>query len=281
MNAGTLEIPCEIPAGARNPVEPFLRMDRMPHIWCPACGIGTTVNCFTRALEESKANLDKVAIVSGIGCTGRVAGYANLDSFHTTHGRAIPFATGLKLSNPELQVVVYSGDGDLFAIGGNHFIHAARRNMDLKVICVNNLTYAMTGGQTGPSTPGQTISATSPYGVFEPAFNLVQLAEAAGAAYVARWTTYHVKQLSPLHGRDPQEEGLLLHRSAVALPHALPAPQQNGRRPGRHEVLQRGQQDSPRRAHRRCCAHQIRRDHRGQICGPRPSRITSSSCKLR
>jgi 2-oxoglutarate ferredoxin oxidoreductase subunit beta len=145
MNASTLEIPCEIPADAHNPVEPFLRMDRMPHIWCPACGIGTTVNCFTRALEESHANLDKVAIVSGIGCTGRVAGYANLDSFHTTHGRAIPFATGLKLANPELQVVVYSGDGDLFAIGGNHFIHAARRNMDLKVICVNNLTYAMTG----------------------------------------------------------------------------------------------------------------------------------------
>ena len=196
MNEMTLEIPCEIPEGARNPVEPFLRMDRMPHIWCPGCGIGTTVNCFTRALLGSKANLDKVAIVSGIGCTGRVAGYAALDSFHTTHGRAIPFATGLKLANPELQVVVYSGDGDLFAIGGNHFIHAARRNMDLKVICVNNLTYAMTGGQTAPTTPSHVISATAPYGVFEPAFNLVQLAEAAGAAYVARWTTYHVKQLS-------------------------------------------------------------------------------------
>jgi 2-oxoglutarate ferredoxin oxidoreductase subunit beta len=171
-------------------------MDRMPHIWCPGCGIGTTVNCFTRALLDSKANLDKVAVVSGIGCTGRVAGYANLDSFHTTHGRALPFATGLKLANPELQVVVYSGDGDLFAIGGNHFIHAARRNMDLKVICVNNLTYAMTGGQTAPTTPDHVISATSPYGVFEPSFNLVALAEAAGASYVARWTTYHVKQLS-------------------------------------------------------------------------------------
>ena len=207
MNATTLEIPCEIPAGAHNPVEPFLRMDRMPHIWCPGCGIGTTVNCFTRALLESKANLDKVAVVSGIGCTGRVAGYANLDSFHTTHGRAIPFATGLKLSNPELQVVVYSGDGDLFAIGGNHFIHAARRNMDLKVICVNNLTYAMTGGQTAPTTPGQIISATSPYGVFEPAFNLVQLAEAAGAAYVARWTTYHVKQLARSMGEILNKKG--------------------------------------------------------------------------
>ena len=196
MNEAVLEIPMEIPPDARNPVEPFLRMDRMPHIWCPGCGIGTTVNCFTRALEASKANLDKVAVVSGIGCTGRVAGYAALDSFHTTHGRAIPFATGLKLSNPELQVVVYSGDGDLFAIGGNHFIHAARRNMDLKVICVNNLTYAMTGGQTAPTTPSKVISATNPYGVFEPAFNLVALAEAAGASYVARWTTYHVKQLS-------------------------------------------------------------------------------------
>jgi len=191
-----MECVMEIPADAQNPVEPFLRMDRMPHIWCPGCGIGTTVNRFTRALLSSKADLDKVAIVSGIGCTGRVAGYANLDSFHTTHGRAIPFATGLKLANPALQVVVYSGDGDLFAIGGNHFIHAARRNMDLKVICVNNLTYAMTGGQTAPTTPSHVVSATSPYGVFEPAFNLVQLAEAAGAAYVARWTTYHVTQLA-------------------------------------------------------------------------------------
>ena len=186
----------DIPLDAVNPVEPYLRSERIPHIWCPGCGIGTTVNCFARALDNSKANLQKVAIVSGIGCTGRVAGYADLDSFHTTHGRAIPFATGLKLANPELQVVVYSGDGDLFAIGGNHFIHAARRNMDLKVICVNNLTYAMTGGQTGPATPDHVVSTTSPYGVFEPAFNLVQLAEAAGAAYVARWTTFHVKQLS-------------------------------------------------------------------------------------
>ena len=196
MNETALEAACQVEAQPQNPVEPFLRMDRMPHIWCAGCGIGTTVNCFTRALLDSKADLQNVAVVSGLGCTGRVAGYMNLDSFHTTHGRAIPFATGLKLANPDLQVVVYSGDGDLFAIGGNHFIHAARRNMDLKVICVNNLTYAMTGGQTGPATPSHVISATSPYGVFEPAFNLVQLAEAAGAAYVARWTTYHVKQLA-------------------------------------------------------------------------------------
>lgn len=180
----------------RNPVEDFLRMDRMPHIWCPGCGIGTTVNCFARALLESKTDLNKVAVVSGIGCTGRVAGYVKLDSFHTTHGRAIPFATGLKLANPSLQVVVYSGDGDLFAIGGNHLIHAARRNLDIKVICVNNFIYAMTGGQTAPTTPGTALTSTAPYGVYEPAFNLVQLVESAGASYVARWTTYHVRQLS-------------------------------------------------------------------------------------
>jgi len=179
-----------------NPVERFLRTERMPHIWCPGCGIGTTVNCFARALIDSKVDLDQVAIVSGIGCTGRVAGYLKLDSFHTTHGRAIPFATGLKLANPSLQVVVYSGDGDLFAIGGNHLIHAARRNIDLKVICVNNLIYAMTGGQTAPTTPAAAVTTTAPYGVYEPAFNLPALAEAAGASYVARWTTFHVRQLA-------------------------------------------------------------------------------------
>jgi 2-oxoglutarate/2-oxoacid ferredoxin oxidoreductase subunit beta len=179
-----------------NPVEPFLRSERMPHIWCPGCGIGTTVNCFTRALIDSKIDLKNLAIVSGIGCTGRVAGYTNLDSFHTTHGRAIPFATGLKLANPKLNVVVYSGDGDLFAIGGNHLIHAARRNVDLKVICVNNLIYAMTGGQTAPTTPGDVITSTSPYGTYDPAFNLPYLVEAAGAVYVARWTTFHVRQLA-------------------------------------------------------------------------------------
>ncbi|MBI5883586.1 MAG: 2-oxoacid:ferredoxin oxidoreductase subunit beta [Elusimicrobia bacterium] len=180
---------------AENPVLPYLRQDRLPHIWCPGCGIGSTVNCFARALTESKLDLDKVAIVSGIGCTGRVAGYMNLDSFHTTHGRAIPFATGLKLGNPSLKVVVYSGDGDLFAIGGNHFVHAARRNMDLTVICINNGTYGMTGGQVAPTTPLGATQTTMPYGNFEPSFNLPFLAEACGAVYVSRWTVFHVRQL--------------------------------------------------------------------------------------
>ena len=178
-----------------NPVERYLRSERIPHIWCPGCGIGTTVNCFTRAIDESGIPMDRLAVVSGIGCTGRVAGYMHVDSFHTTHGRAIPFATGLKLAAPEMKVVVYSGDGDLFAIGGNHFIHAARRNIDMTVICVNNLTYGMTGGQLTPTTPEEAIASTSPYGNFEQPFNLPYLAESCGAVYVARWTTYHVTHL--------------------------------------------------------------------------------------
>ncbi|HEY1207592.1 MAG: thiamine pyrophosphate-dependent enzyme [Bryobacteraceae bacterium] len=190
-----------------NPVEPFLRTERIPHIWCPGCGIGTTVNCFARALLESKMDLNRVALVSGIGCTGRVAGYVALDSFHTTHGRAIPFATGLKLANPNLEVVVYSGDGDLTAIGGNHLIHAARRNMDIKVICVNNLIYAMTGGQTAPTTPATAITTTAPYGCYEPAFDLPSLVAAAGASYVARWTTFHVRQVTKAMSEMFQRRG--------------------------------------------------------------------------
>lgn len=178
-----------------NPVERYLRTDRMPHIWCPGCGIGTTVNCFTRAIDESGIPMDRLAVVSGIGCTGRVAGYMHVDSFHTTHGRAIPFATGLKLAAPDMKVVVYSGDGDMFAIGGNHFIHAARRNVDMTVICVNNLTYGMTGGQLTPTTPEEAIASTTPYGNYEHPFNLPYLAESCGAVYVARWTTYHVTQM--------------------------------------------------------------------------------------
>jgi len=179
-----------------NPVEQVLRMDRMPHIWCPGCGIGTTVNCFARAIESCRIDLDKLAVVSGIGCTGRVAGYLRLDSFHTTHGRAIPFATGLKLASPDLKVVVYSGDGDLIAIGGNHFIHAARRNVDITVICVNNFNYAMTGGQVAPTTPVDAVGTTAPLGVLERPFNLPFLAESCGAVYVARWTSYHVRQVT-------------------------------------------------------------------------------------
>jgi 2-oxoglutarate ferredoxin oxidoreductase subunit beta len=181
---------------SKNPIEDILRMDRIPHIWCPGCGIGTVVTSFAEALKKSKLDLDKVAVVSGIGCTGRVAGYVKLDSFHTTHGRAIPFATGLKLANPDLKVVVFSGDGDIFGIGGNHFIHAARRNMDITVICVNNFNYAMTGGQVAATTPMEANASTAPYGNFEGSFSVPYLAEAAGATYVARWTALHLRRVT-------------------------------------------------------------------------------------
>ncbi len=178
-----------------HPLEEYLRVDRLPHIWCPGCGLGVILSAFLRGLLKSGLTLDKVAVVSGIGCTGRAAGYIKLDSFHTTHGRAIPFATGLKLANPELSVVVFSGDGDLAAIGGNHLIHAARRNIDLTVLCVNNFTYGMTGGQFGPTTPSTARSSTSRTGNIENPFNLPALASAGGATYVSRWTTAQVRQM--------------------------------------------------------------------------------------
>ena len=183
-------------AARKHPMAPYLRMDRMPHIWCPTCGIGTVMKCYAQALEDSGTDLDKASIVSGIGCTGRVAGYMNLDAFHTTHGRAIPFATGLKLGRPELLVTVFSGDGDLSGIGGNHFIHAARRNMDLLVILVNNFIYGMTGGQNAPTTPLTARSSTMPYGNYEEPFNLPHLAASCGAPYVARWTCLHTRRLT-------------------------------------------------------------------------------------
>jgi len=186
----------ELMVDAEHPMDAILRMDRIPHIWCPGCGIGLAVTAFAAALNQAKIDLDKVSVVSGIGCSGRVAGYVKLDSFHTTHGRAIPFATGLKLANPKLKVVVFSGDGDLIAIGGNHFIHAARRNVDLVIICVNNFNYAMTGGQMGPTTPLEATCSTSPYGNFEHPFNLPFLAESSGAVYVARWTVMHIRRLT-------------------------------------------------------------------------------------
>jgi 2-oxoglutarate ferredoxin oxidoreductase subunit beta len=196
MSDGCGSCSCGAGEPLENPTMAYLRRDRLPHIWCPGCGIGTTLNSFAHALDEAKPDLAKLVVVSGIGCTGRTAGYVNLDSFHTTHGRAIPFATGLKLANPGLTVVVYSGDGDLFAIGGNHFVHAARRNMDIKVFCVNNFTYSMTGGQVAPTTPIGAVQTTMPFGNFENPFNLPFIADACGAVYVARWTVYHVMQLA-------------------------------------------------------------------------------------
>ena len=252
MNEQTLEIPCDIPADAAKPGRAVSAHG--PHAAHLVSGLRHRHH--RQLLHPRAARIQRQSRQSGHRHRASAAPAAwpamrNLDSFHTTHGRAIPFATGLKLANPELQVVVYSGDGDLFAIGGNHFIHAARRNMDLKVICVNNLTYAMTGGQTAPTTPGKVISATSPYGVFEPAFNLVR--SGRSRRRILRGALDHLPRQAayPLHGRGAAQERILLHRSDFALPHALSAPQQDGRRPGHHEVLQAGQQNPPRRADQR------------------------------
>ena len=191
----------------RHEIDQYLREDRMPHIWCPGCGLGSVLHCFLNALVKTGIDMDKVVVVSGIGCTGRVAGYVKLDSFHTTHGRAIPFATGLKVANPELEVVVFSGDGDLVAIGGNHLIHAARRNLDMLVLCVNNFNYGMTGGQLGPTTPVSARTTTSPIGNYERPFNVPYLAAASGAVYVARWTSMHVRRLEQTLNEALQRRG--------------------------------------------------------------------------
>jgi len=201
-----------------HPLSKYLRWERFPHIWCEGCGIGILLNCFVRALDELKVDLDRLVVVSGIGCAGRIAGYVYSDSFHTTHGRAIALATGIKLANPELEVVVISGDGDLFAIGVNHFIHAARRNVDMTVICINNFNYGMTGGQVGPTTPLNAFTTTTPYGNIEHPFNLVYLAASAGAVYVARWTTLHVRRLTNSIKKALQKKGFKFIEVVAACP---------------------------------------------------------------
>jgi 2-oxoglutarate/2-oxoacid ferredoxin oxidoreductase subunit beta len=174
----------------------YLRTDRLPNIFCAGCGNGTIMNTFFNALELADMDFDNLALVSGIGCSSRIPGYVNCDSLHTTHGRPITFATGLKLANPDLDVVVFTGDGDAAAIGGNHLIHGSRRNIDLTVICINNSIYGMTGGQISPTSPTGSYGSTAPYGALETPFNLSKLTKAAGATYVARWTTAHPVQLS-------------------------------------------------------------------------------------
>jgi len=178
-----------------HPNDGLLRADRFPHILCPGCGIGTVIHCYADAMAGSGIDLDRHVCVSGIGCSGRASGYVNVDSYHTAHGRAIPFAIGIAVHKPELRVTVISGDGDLAAIGGNHLIHAARRNIDLTVICINNFNYGMTGGQAGPTSPRGSVATTAPQGVHDRPFNLPDLVRSAGASFVARWTVLHVRQL--------------------------------------------------------------------------------------
>ncbi len=201
-----------------HPLDNILRIDRIPHIWCPGCGIGSAFSSTLIAIQSAEGNLANTVVVSGIGCSGRGAGYVKLDSYHTTHGRAIPFATGMKLANPELSVVVFSGDGDLFAIGGNHFLHAARRNMDLTVICVNNFNYGMTGGQAAATTPTLAKTSTTPLGNPETPFNLPLLAYASGATYVARWTMLHTRDLTQSIGEALARKGFSFIEVLVPCP---------------------------------------------------------------
>jgi 2-oxoglutarate ferredoxin oxidoreductase subunit beta len=185
-----------LPYARTDPLKNLLRLERFPHIWCPGCGIGSVVRCYVEAVYNSGIPIEKHVVVSGIGCTSRAPGYIKLDGFHVIHGRAIPFAIGLKTARPELEVTIIAGDGDLLAIGGNHFLHAIRRNDDINVILVNNFIYGMTGGQYGPTTIEGALSTTSPYGFVEGSFNVPYLASALGANFVARWTSLHTRELT-------------------------------------------------------------------------------------
>lgn len=176
----------------------YFRQNRLPHIWCPGCGHGTITGALVRAIDKLKLDKNRIVVVSGIGCSGRAPGYLDFDTLHTTHGRAIAFATGIKLSRPDLKVIVLTGDGDCTAIGGNHFIHAARRNIDITTIVMNNNIYGMTSGQYSPMTPKGMMGTTAPYGNVERTFDLAKLAIASGATYVGRATSYHVQLLGEL-----------------------------------------------------------------------------------
>ena len=178
----------------------YMRIDHLPQIWCPGCGNGVIMRDVAVAIdelihdEENPINREDIVIVSGIGCSSRAAGYLDFNSIHTTHGRAIAFASGIKMANPKLHVIVLTGDGDCSAIGGNHLIHAARRNLGLTVICFNNDIYGMTGGQYSPTTPNGDRATTAPYGNVDRPFDIANLASGAGASFSARGDVYHARE---------------------------------------------------------------------------------------
>ncbi len=179
--------------------EKYLRHDKkFPHVWCPGCGNGIAMGAILRAIHTMGLSKNEVVMASGIGCSGRMPTYVDFNTIHTTHGRALTFSTGIKLANPDLTVLTVMGDGDATAIGGNHFIHAARRNLDLTAIIINNSIYGMTGGQYSPTTPFGSISTTSVYGHVEHAFSIAELAATAGASFVARSTVYHATHLEDM-----------------------------------------------------------------------------------
>lgn len=186
------------------------RMDRLPHIWCPGCGHGIIMRSLTKAVDNLKLDKNKVCIVSGIGCSSRATGYMDFNTLHTTHGRALAFATGIKLANPDLEVIVITGDGDCSAIGGNHLIHASRRNIDITTIVFNNNIYGMTGGQYSPTTPNKAYGTTAPFGNIDKPFDICKLTDAAGATYIARGTAYHANQLIKIIEKAINNKGFSL-----------------------------------------------------------------------
>ncbi|MFZ5647585.1 MAG: 2-oxoacid:ferredoxin oxidoreductase subunit beta [Bacillota bacterium] len=196
----------------------YFRKETLPHIWCPGCGNGIVLHDFAIALKRLNYHRDEVVIVSGIGCSSRAAGYLDFDTVHTTHGRALPFATGIKFANPDLKVFVIMGDGDASAIGGNHLIHACRRNIDLTAIIFNNNIYGMTGGQFSPLTPRDARATTSPFGMIEQSFDLCRLAEAAGATFVGRASTYHNQLLTRLIVDGAKNPGFSLIEAVTHCP---------------------------------------------------------------
>ncbi len=188
-------------------IKDYIRQRFFPHMWCPGCGHGTVLNSLLRAVESLGMSKNEIVMVSGIGCSARISGYVDFHSLHTLHGRALAFATGVKLSKPELNVIVPMGDGDALAIGGNHFIHAARRNIDITAIVMNNRIYGMTGGQFSPLSGPGTMATTAPYASIDREFDVVKMAKAAGATFVARSTTYHAKQTSDIIKQAILHEG--------------------------------------------------------------------------
>ncbi|MDY6793516.1 MAG: 2-oxoacid:ferredoxin oxidoreductase subunit beta [Thermodesulfobacteriota bacterium] len=176
-------------------VQDYIRERFFPHMWCPGCGHGIVLNSMIRAVEKLKMNKNDIVMVSGIGCSARISGYVDFHTLHTIHGRALAFATGVKMSRPELNILVPMGDGDALAIGGNHFIHAARRNIDITAIVMNNRIYGMTGGQYSPLSGHGIQATTAPYMNIDHDFDVIELAKSAGASFVARTTTYHVQQI--------------------------------------------------------------------------------------
>ena len=188
-------------------IKDYLRERFFPHMWCPGCGHGIVLNSMLRAIEQLGLSKNEIVMVSGIGCSSRISGYVDFHTLHTIHGRALAFATGVKLGLPELNVLVPMGDGDALAIGGNHFIHAARRNIDITAIVMNNRIYGMTGGQFSPLSGCGTMATTAPYGVIDQDFDVAEISKAAGATFVARTTTYHAQQITDIIKKSILHEG--------------------------------------------------------------------------